>query len=228
MKAFVIHLSKIEKSLETATNLFNSLQSFGIDAELFEGTYGNDAVKIFEDEGRTLHPWGIKGPNVTIGTENPDTKSVLKASGPGPKGCFYSHYRLWKKCVELNEPILIFEDDVVLSRGFMPVEWKDILVVSLGFRTKSEPYMHYLTNPEGTPAAIPYTRSSPPGATGYAIKPCAAQKLLDMYQKTYLPADNAMNAHVVDLEIHNYIMGRALTGEDGKKSMVRTGYWNNL
>lgn len=227
MKAFIIHLSKIEKSLETATNLYNSLKSCGIEAELFEGTYGNEAVDIFEKEQRILHPWGIKGPNSTL-DHDPDDKSITKASGPGPKGCFYSHYRLWKKCAELNEPILIFEDDVVLSRGFEPVEWEDILVVSLGFKTKSEPYMKYLLEPSGSPKALPYTRSSPPGATGYAIKPCAAKKLLEMYSTTYLPADNAMNAHVVKLEIHNYIMGRALTGDDGKKSMVRTKYWNNL
>ena len=32
-----------------------------MEAELFEGTYGWDAVKMMEDEGRTLHPVGIKG-----------------------------------------------------------------------------------------------------------------------------------------------------------------------
>jgi hypothetical protein len=30
---------------------------------------------------------------------------------PGVLGCFYSHYRLWQKCIDLNEPIFIFEDD---------------------------------------------------------------------------------------------------------------------
>jgi glycosyl transferase family 25 len=115
MKNFIICLSKIETSLTTAINLQNKLKEFNVDAELFEGTYGSDAVQMMKDEGRKMHPWGIKGPDKAsdnIEEENP------KACTPGVKGCFYSHYRLWQKCVELNEPIIIWEDDIVLTRPY--------------------------------------------------------------------------------------------------------------
>lgn len=225
MNSYIICLSKIPASLETATNLKNQLKSYYMSAELFEGTYGNDAVKIFEEEGRAIHPFGIKGPNAPAPTE---LESVSKVELPGVKGCFYSHYRLWQKCVDVNEPIIIWEDDIVLVRPYRPIYWKDVLVLSLGHPTKSDRYKHYLESPSGDAAAQEYDRSSMPGCCGYAIKPHAAKKLIDTYSKTYLPADNAINQYHVTIQIHNYIMGTALTKKDGKKSLTRTTFWNAL
>jgi glycosyl transferase family 25 len=223
MKSFIITLSKIEASLNTATNLKQQLENFGMKAELFEGTYGWDAVKMMEDEGRTLHPIGIKGESKDAWS---DEKQKAKVSVPGVKGCFYSHYRLWKKCVELNEPIIIFEDDIVLQRPYIPIDWKDVLIVALGHPTKSLRYMPYLDSPEGKPAPAVYKQTSMPGCCGYALKPHAARKLVETYSNTYLPADNAVNVHYVTLQIHNYVMGKALIKRDGKRSLTRTKFWD--
>jgi GR25 family glycosyltransferase involved in LPS biosynthesis len=65
-----------------------------------------------------------------------------------------------------------------------------------------------------------------PGAVGYAIKPEAARKLVDYYREEYLPADNAMNAFVIKLECHTYLMGRAARAEEGKQSLTATKLWN--
>ena len=219
MKSFIIHLSKIDSSLKTALNLKKQLEEFNMPVELFEGTYGTDAVGMMIAEGRTIHPIGIKG---TIDTT--DSK-LAKMMTPGVKGCFYSHYRLWEKCVEMNEPIIIWEDDIVLQRPYIPVEWRDILIVALGHPAKSEKYKHFLDSPSGDPKAENYYQSSMPGCCGYAIKPHAAKKLIKTYKKTFLPADNAINKNTVEIEIHNYIMGIALTKKDGKKSLTRTNYW---
>lgn len=225
MKNFIICLSQIEASLATANDLKKQLKKYGVAAELVEGTYGNNAVSMMEKEGRVFHPWGIKGPNCPA---DPNDKSVLKASTPGVKGCFYSHYNLWKLCVGLNEPIVIWEDDIVLSRPMIPIEFQDVLVLALGHPTKSQGYLSYLENPTGEPEAQEYRQSSMPGCCGYAIKPHAAQKLVDTYQKTFLPADNAINQYLVKIQIHNYIMGTALVEKDGKKSLTRTKYWSRL
>ena len=226
MKSYIICLSKIEASLTTATNLKQRLEEFGMPVELFEGTYGNDAVKIMADQGREIHPFGIKGPpEVNNGYSDKETG---KMSSPGVRGCFLSHYRLWQKCAELNEPIIIWEDDIVLSRPYLPVDWQDVLVVALGHPKKSERYLNYLHSSEGDPQAMPYQNSSMPGCCGYALKPHAAQKLVETYANTYLPADNAINQYHVKIEIHNYVMGTALVGKGIKKSLTRTSYWNNL
>jgi GR25 family glycosyltransferase involved in LPS biosynthesis len=225
MKNYIICLSQIPASLQTANNLKQQLEGYGVCVELFEGTYGNDAVNMMEQEGRVFHPWGIKGPNCPA---DPNDKSVLKASTPGVKGCFYSHYRLWKKCVELNQPIIIWEDDIVLSRPFRPVRFHDVLVIALGHPTKSQGYINYLENPSGRPGAKEYRQTSMPGCCGYAIKPHAAKKLIETYHQTFLPADNAINQYHVKIQIHNYIMGTALVDKDGKKSLTRTKFWNKL
>lgn len=223
MKNFVICLSKIETSLSTALKLKSQLDNFGYETELFEGTYGTDAVQMMEDEGRTIHPVGIKGPTASI---DENDRSVLKMQSPGVKGCFYSHYRLWKKCVELNEPITIWEDDIVLVRKYTPIDWDDVLVLALGHPAKSLKYIDYLENPEKLSEAKEYFQSSMPGCCGYAIKPHAAKKLIDTYSKTYLPADNAINQQLVTIQIHSNIMGKALVKKDGKKSLTRTTFWN--
>lgn len=220
MKTFIIHLSKIAPSLETALNLKNQLEKFDIKADLFEGTYGVDAEQQMLKERRTLHHEGIKG---TLDLSSP---ALEKMQTPGIKGCFYSHYRLWQKCVELDEPILIFEDDIVLSRPYISIDWKDVLIVALGHPKKSPNWMKYLEHPTGDASAIAYTHSSMPGCCGYAIKPHAAKKLLDTYSNTFLPADNAINAKIVTMELHNYIMGIALTKTSGKASLTRTKFWN--
>ena len=219
MKSFIIHLSKIESSLSTALNLKKQLEDFNMPVELFEGTYGTDAVGMMNEEGRTLHSLGIKG------IIDPLDEKINKMMTPGVRGCFYSHYRLWQKCVELNEPIIIWEDDIILSRAYSPIDWKDVLILALGHQQKSPRYMHLLTNPEGEPRPETYRQSSMPGCCGYAIKPHAAKKLLDIYNKTFLPADNAINVHHLKIEIHNHVMGIALVKKDGKKSLTRHGAW---
>lgn len=222
MKSFIVYLSKIESSLKTALNLKKQLEDFNMPVELFEGTYGNDAVPMMEEEGRNLHTLGIKGPI------DPNDPKINKMMTPGVKGCFYSHFRLWQKCVELNEPIIIFEDDIVLSRQYLPIDWEDVLVLALGHQQKSPRYMHLLTNPTGEPRVEEYKQSSMPGCCGYAIKPHAAIKLLKNYKNTFLPADNAINVHHLKIEIHSHVMGIALVKNDGKKSLTRQGAWENI
>jgi glycosyl transferase family 25 len=218
MKTFIIHLSKIPSSLESASQLQNDLKNINIDAELFEGTYGNDAEEIFTNENRTVHPVSFKGLEV-------DERYSNKAKRPGVMGCFYSHYRLWKKCAELNETICVFEDDVKIYRELIPVDFTDVLVLTLGAR-KSEKYKQYLTDPVGEPKAEQYHNSSMPGTTGYLISPTGAKKLLDTYKQTFLASDNAMNTMVIDIKIHNYLVG---TANIDKKSLTKASkFWKEF
>ena len=52
MKNYIICLSRIGASLATANNLKQQLEKYGESVELFEGTYGNDAVRMMEEEER--------------------------------------------------------------------------------------------------------------------------------------------------------------------------------
>lgn len=219
IKSFIIHLPKIPASLKTATELKENLESFKMPVELFDGTMGPDAVEKFNNENRTVHPFGLKG------KLDPNSREARKMSTPGVKGCFDSHYRLWQKCVELNEPIIIWEDDITLSRKFEDVDWNDVLILALGHPTKSVRWMHLLEAPSGPAEALTYKSPSMPGCCGYAIKPHAAKKLLDEYATTFRPADNAINRNVVRMQIHNHIMGIAKVV--GKRSLTKAGAWKD-
>jgi GR25 family glycosyltransferase involved in LPS biosynthesis len=193
------------------------LDSYDMKNELFEGSYGGEIVEKYKKINRRYHPWNFKhGPSCQFPDEYRDSMQ-----NPGVMGCFDSHYRLWEKCVELNEPIMIFEDDVKFTRAYIPVEFDEVLITVFGNPTKSAKYYHYLTDPLGEPRAEGYWQASMPGTPGYAIKPLAAKKLVDMYRNTYLPSDNAMMAGIVKIQVHSHVMGRALIGADGKKSLVR-------
>lgn len=209
MKAFIISLSKIESSIYHATNMVQPLKDCGFDVTLFEGTYGNDAVSIFKEENRVMH------------LSRPIGK--MREPTPGIMGCFYSHYRLWQKCIELNEPIFIFEDDCVFVRDYHDVEWDDVLIIIQGSWYK----MHRVDlseEPTISPTALDYSSVCMPGAAGYAIKPHAAKKLLEVYNNTYLPTDVAIHSGIVKIQLHSHIIGRALLKKEGKISMTESDW----
>jgi GR25 family glycosyltransferase involved in LPS biosynthesis len=66
-----------------------------------------------------------------------------KKYSPGAVGCALSHLQLWEKCIELNRPIVIMEDDVIVNYNFtkhlnnlmnnmLPKDW-DIVQLSYNF-----------------------------------------------------------------------------------------------
>lgn len=249
MKAFVIHLPDRPHSVEHATDMVNSLNGYGIDANLFAGTDGDQAVELATRSGKRLYPYSIKSRRLSdneisimlrkqyredffvkhraeIYERLPIGDDKDKMSRPGVIGCFYSHYTLWEKCVDLGEPIMIFEDDVKFYREYQPVEFEGVLILSLGKSSfLKEPWKTYLENPTGNPYAAKWTNFSLPGASGYAIKPDAARGLIKFYKPYWYPADNAINHFVCPLQIHNYLMGRNTLPEEGNISMTKFKDW---
>ena len=103
-----------------------------------------------------------------------------------------------------------------------------MLSVAFSHTKKMSKYRHYLDTPEGVPMAAPYGQASMPGNGGYAIKPHAAEILVEEYKNTYLPADNAINQDLVKIQIHSHMMGKAKSKHDGNISLIRTRVWDKL
>ena len=86
----------------------------------------------------------VDGKNINI--NNLDPKLFKKGSqnySNGAIGCALSHLQLWDKCIELNKPIVIMEDDAIVSRDYnkhinnlmnnlLPKTW-DILQLNYNF-----------------------------------------------------------------------------------------------
>lgn len=252
MKAFIIHLPEREHSIRHAEIMHNQLLQYGIESSLHVGTTAEQAMAQIRKDQRTLYPFSIKNrelsreemkqyirPELWEKFEFEHTWKVIqrqrigaeigKMSGPGVIGCFYSHYALWQKCMELQEPIMIFEDDVKFYRGWHPVDWEGVLILSLGKSSfLNEPYKTFLESPSGSPQPMPWRQFSMPGASGYAIKPDAAMGLRKAYRNYFYPADNAINKSICDLQIHNYLMGRNTLPEEGNVSMTRCKEYANV
>ncbi len=98
MKAYVITIMSHQGSLETSWRCIESGKKHGLDIERFEAyTPDNDPLDFLENEGIPKEGF----------TEKYSRNLNCIAA-------FCSHYSLWKKSVELNEEILIFEHDAVL------------------------------------------------------------------------------------------------------------------
>lgn len=230
--------------------MLETLSDYGIDAELSVGTPGNQAVEMAQKAGKILYPFSIK--NQKLGNleikkyirpelwnefekefhhtiyrrQYVGQEDIPKLSRPGVIGCFYSHYALWQKCVDLNEPIMIFEDDVKFYRKYEPVDFEGVLVLSLGKSSfMTEPQKTYLENPTGVPKITKWVNFSMPGASGYAITPDAAKGLVKFYRPYWMPADNAINQFITPIYLHSYMMGRNTLPEEGNISMTKFKEW---
>jgi GR25 family glycosyltransferase involved in LPS biosynthesis len=220
MKAYIIHIVTDPKKNINTNNLVQDLTTYGIDAEIFDGVPGNIAKELVVTNNLKLWPYNVKGQQI----DNDDV-DWHKLSRPGVIGCFLSHFQLWQKCKQLLEPIMIFEDDVKFYRSWIEVPWNDVLILSLGKKSwLRKPYRNYLEHPVGIPQAKPWRNRSMPGTSGYAINPCAAEKLINFYQGYYTASDNAINCDVCELQIHSHVMGRHMTRQEGNVSLTKKAW----
>ena len=247
MKAFIIHLKDIPTSCNHALGMVDTLTEYGHKPALFDGIPGTLAVENAKNDNRVPYPYGIKTehlsdneikefirPELWDDFKNNHSYSVHrrvkyndeylnKISSPGVIGCFYSHYTLWARCVKLDEPIMIFEDDVKFFRNMPDLDWDDVMVLALGKSVyKEDPYKKYMEDPEDPPRLIEWRGTAMPGCVGYAIKPHAARALVKTYRNYFLPADNAINQHICKIQMPTHIMGRTTLPDEGNISAIRT------
>ena len=94
----------------------------------------------------------------------------------GEVACFLSHYRVWQTCVEINEPILIFEDDAVIDAQLYDEQKYESILKNYGFlylgRNELEKWRVRLINPD---IEVP---SYSHNLHAYGITPTAAKILI--------------------------------------------------
>lgn len=193
MKSFIIVMNESEHSVSLANDCIAAAQKFNINPEIWPAVNGHKAITKFSEYGITkfLH------------------KKII--SKPGVQGCFLSHYELWNKCVELNEPILILEHDGFMVRLFpdnIHDQYTDILNLDPYDQTDGE-YDTHVKNSVTLPIDYYYRSDLKEnragayigGAYGYLIKPSAAKKLINFSKEVgALPTDKHIGHNVVDLK----------------------------
>lgn len=117
----------------------------------------------------------------------------IKKINPGMVGCLISHLTLWKKAIELQKPILVFEHDAIVIREIphnILDKFKD--VCNLDWLSRRTTNYDQEVKIDRGPGVKLYMEKRPPysglelynkshikGAHAYIIKPQGAQKLID-------------------------------------------------
>lgn len=114
MKAFVITLLSLEKSVEVADRCIESARKFGVEVEKFPAIYKDVAEQERIAEGLKLG---------NVDSEYSDSGAVT--------GLFVSQYRIWKKIAASSEPGLVLEHDAVFVKPLPNLEGKGD-VINLG------------------------------------------------------------------------------------------------
>lgn len=104
-KYYIIRLSKNENSLNLSKRCFDSCKKLSIPVEYWEGIDG-------QDERNIIVPSHLKDNDfLKIIKYNYDDLLSISAIS-----CFLSHFLLWYHCIEINQPIVILEEDVIVVK----------------------------------------------------------------------------------------------------------------
>lgn len=173
MKSYIIRLSEYNRSVRWSANACTSATQHGWNVEYFEGIDGTKT---------SLCDYGIR-------SNKQFKKGAKYLEKPGVVGCFLSHYMLWKKCIELNEPICILEHDVTIRDVFPKLSFNDVIKLTTGPKAK-----HI------------YVGNWYEGAMAYCVTPAGATKLLDFtLLEGAMPADVMLCDGIVDLNFYDPI-----------------------
>ena len=128
-------------------------------------------------------------------------------------GCALSHMELWQRCVDINKPILVFEDDNVIKEEVnydkhletiinnFPKDFNIVYLVTDNI-VKYKPYNDLFVKAKSNNSIL----------SAYFISPSCAQKLLDsiMPYKPYLQIDWYINRLTHNKKINCYIYRKSI------------------
>jgi GR25 family glycosyltransferase involved in LPS biosynthesis len=200
MKKFIITLTKSKFSTDLANQRIAQAKEVGIgDIEIFPATDKYDVWQRWYDEGLFIKNFAMGGGYLS---------SELAT--------FFSHYDLWKKCLELNENILILEHDVFFkyNPNLEQFNFFGGDVINLGYpawgtnnNKPNENYWKYLPTGLRLRPEAKEEHSDQQwlfGAYSYILTPNGAKKLrYDAHRNGIIPADRFISQTKVD--IHDYL-----------------------
>lgn len=195
MKTYIIRIKNNKNSEQGAQGVLVSSNILGMNypVEMFDAiTPETKDETLTKYNIKWNYPWNkeeldkeLKILKVPYKTSNKDTKIA----------CALSHYSLWKKCEEINEPILILEHDVLwtkkLDTSALMKSEKQIIGINdpKGATPKAGEYTRSIQTSKDTVQSVPRVFSDkriPSGLAGgsaYLMKPDGAKMVLESVDK---------------------------------------------
>ena len=180
MKTYIIHNSIIPESKRIANQAYQTFKAYkGWEPELYDGCYPS-VLEKYDNK------YGVKD---GIKTKKYSTEKLTTSK----KSCFYSHYTLWLKCIELNEPIAIVEHDVecIDDLNIPLAEMNGAFGIQLTTDSMLEHLKHYNNLKNKTELSIngkgihkvfythPHGKKYFAGGTGYILSPEACKMIVE-------------------------------------------------
>ncbi|MGX3011268.1 glycosyltransferase family 25 protein [Helicobacter sp. 23-1044] len=134
----------------------------------------------------------------------------------GEIACFSSHYRLWEKCVALDSPIVVLEDDIDFMQDFCQIvkifksPFEYVRLYYLFDRKISQIYDNFY---------ISFARIS--GGQGYYLTPTAAQKFIKNARFWLFCVDDYMDMFFIH-NVKNIIFLPFVIAEDSANATQST------
>lgn len=207
MISFVIYVKGNADSEEYARVCMNSLQT-GFEGELFEGVQRSTLFEWDEKTG-SLEPMESS----RAAGHKMDTAKRYETK----KSCFLNHVRLWKKCVELDEPIAVLEHDSYCIRSWDNIYFDELLILnitsafdqkvfnSLKPQIQSINWGFGISNYNKSP--LIYNKNENfkgglmmPGTAAYAVSPKGAKRLLSHLHLGWEQSDYYINTKAVNIQ----------------------------
>jgi glycosyl transferase, family 25 len=177
MPEILVFVVSLKNSIERREYIEERLLDKGINFEFFDAVSGKDQFpSLLERYDLTKRLWLTSG----------------KMPSKGEAGCYASHYRLWEKCVELNTPMIIMEDDVnVCGNAQKTISLVAEKIEQYGYlRLENIIRGELLAVEQGPDYCITKMYDNFGGTQAYAISPQKAKKLIEHSQKWSMPVDN--------------------------------------
>jgi len=180
LKTFVINLAGSDERLETTSS---RLKELNVSFERFEAVDGRVSPHpLFERHDDKLRQ-----------------KYRGRALSGGELGCFASHFLLWQRCVELNEPIVVMEDDIIIRDSFpeaVKVASENISKLPYlrfsGIHLKRRPYKKI--DRLGSFDLVDHIKG-PAGTQCYVLSPLAAKAFIQSADVWFLAVDDYMDRY---------------------------------
>tara|TARA_Y100000592_G_C5371242_1_gene268654 strand:+ start:98 stop:727 length:630 start_codon:yes stop_codon:yes gene_type:complete len=203
MKAFIIYLKEVQSTIDSALECKRTAREYGLDAWLMEGFTPSRADQFIKEQN--LKPY-FPGPKLF----------QIKWQKGGVRGCMISHYHVWKKCIELNEPIVVLEHDSRVVSETYRANFEDVLHLD-AHRFEKDP-------DEGKSVVVEdfvnirKGENQLMGTYGYVIKPHAAERLIkgahedgvtasDMFVKDKYVKIQVVKPRAVYVDSHDSLTG---------------------
>lgn len=173
MKAFVITIPSHELSVMSAKKCIRSAAKFGLTVESWNAITPKDRpAEILESKGIPTRPFD----EIYSRTQN-------------CMAAFCSHMSLWEHSIEIDEPVVIFEHDAVMT-GSLPEDLEFDKVI-----TFSKPSYGNFNTPVDIGVVPLIQKPYFGGAHGYIVKPEGAVELIEVAKENPLSTDVFLNTN---------------------------------